>query len=278
LRKAQKIIRSGLFMSGFGNKCGQPTPPACPVTAKAQSHFSDENTPVVQTPGLTPTLKVPVVLAERTIQVVVEADIPLSPAATEIKRVTKNVFLEQVKLVPVRFVRIGTTDFFRVTRAKLFVSGFIRKDIEYASSACNGALQDRIAEVPFSGFTELQEGDFLSSPIIGISEESKAFFLNEKNDLSPRLDKYFFQNLVKYNEQPYGELVGANFYELDFSLIQSTPKTQSSTLRQVTPRAQFSTLREKIVMDLTVKVLQVQQMQVQATLISPNFPEGTLGS
>ncbi|MCQ8205710.1 hypothetical protein NP569_25820, partial [Vibrio parahaemolyticus] len=85
--------------------------------------------------------------------------------------------------------------------------GFIRKDIEYASSECNGALQDRIANIPFSGFTELKEHDFLTKPIIGISGDSKAFFLNEKNDLVPRLDKYFFQNLVKYNEQPYGELV-----------------------------------------------------------------------
>jgi hypothetical protein len=110
--------------------------PACPVEANIQSHFSDEATPVVTTPGLTPILKVPVVLAERTIQVVLEADIPLDPAATEIKRVTKNVFLEQVKLVPVRFARIDDTDFFRVTRAKLLVSGFIRKDIEYASNAC----------------------------------------------------------------------------------------------------------------------------------------------
>jgi hypothetical protein len=250
--------------SQFCNKNKQPISPACPVEAKTQSHFSDEATPVVTTPGLTPILKVPVVLAERTIQVVLEADIPLDPAATEIKRVTKNVFLEQVKLVPVRFARIGDTDFFRVTRAKLFVSGFIRKDIEYASNECNGALLDRIADLSFSGFAELQEDDFLTFPIIGVSEDSKALFLNEKNDLTPRLDKYFFQNLVKYNEQPYGELIGANFYELDFSPTH------------VSPEGEFSSLREKIVMDLTVKVLQVQQMQVAATGITPAFPEGTV--
>jgi hypothetical protein len=251
--------------SQFCNKSNkQPISPACPVEATQQSRFADEATPLVTTPGLTPILKVPVVLAERTIQVVLEADIPLNPPATEIKRVTKNVFLEQVKLVPVRFVRIGDTDFFRVTRAKLFVSGFIRKDIEYASNACNGALQDKIADIAFSGFTELEAGDFLTFPIIGVSEDSKALFLNEKNDLTPRLDKYFFQNLVKYNEQPYGELIGANFYELDFSPIH------------VSPEGEFSTLREKIVMDLTVKVLQVQQMQVAATQVTPAFPEGTV--
>ena len=50
-----------------------------------------------------PIIKVPVVLAERKIQIVVESDIPLSPGATEIKRVKKHVFLDQVKLVPVEF-------------------------------------------------------------------------------------------------------------------------------------------------------------------------------
>ena len=56
--------------------------------------------------------KTPVVLAERTLQIVIEADIPLSPPAIEIKRVHKNVFLDQVKLVPVRFEPIPRTDFF----------------------------------------------------------------------------------------------------------------------------------------------------------------------
>ena len=59
--------------------------------------------------------------------------------------------------------------------------------------------------------------------------------------MDARLDKYFFQNLVKYNEQPYGELVAANFFELDFS-----PKG-------VNHHGTFDTLREKIVLDLTVK-------------------------
>ena len=87
----------------------------------------------------------------------------------------------------------------------------------------------------------------LAFPIIGISENAEANFLNEKTEMDARLDKYFFQNLVKYNEQPYGELVAANFFELDFS-----PKG-------VNHYGSFNTLREKIVLDLTVKVLQVQQ-------------------
>ncbi|MFC9538669.1 CsxC family protein [Lysinibacillus sp. NPDC056959] len=233
----------------------------CPVTSTELVPLDNEVTPLVATPVTAPTIKIPVVLAEPTLQIVVESDITLNPAATEIKRVKKNVFLNQVKLVPVRFARIDNTDFFRVTRAKLFVAGHIRKNIEYASAACNGALQDRIADVPFSGFTELffPQTPGGPTPIFGISEFAEANFLNERTQLDARLDKAFFQNLVKYNEQPFGELVAANFFELDFSP------------RMASPEGTFSTLREKIVLDLTVKVLQVQQVRLGAgsTVVTP---------
>ncbi len=222
----------------------------CEVRAKEQIPLTPSVTPVVTGPTVART-KVPIVLAEPTLQIVVESDISLYPPATEIKRVKKHVFLDQVKLVPVRFARIGATDFFTVTRAKLFVSGHIHKNIEYASVDCNAPLQDRIAKVPFSGFAELGATiPFLSPPILGISENAEANFLNEKTQMDARLDKYFFQNLVKYNEQPYGELVAANFFELDFS-----PHSKYHD-------GSFNTLREKIVLDLTVKVLQVQQVSI----------------
>ncbi|MBD8037852.1 hypothetical protein H9635_13965 [Solibacillus sp. A46] len=220
------------------------------VKSNQQIPVTDSDVTLVTSPLPTPTFKVPVVLAERTLQIVVESDISLYPPATEIKRVKKHVFLDQVKLVPVEFAPIGTTGFFTVTRAKLFVGGHIRKNIEYASADYNAPLQDRIANVRFSGFAELTAGDFINPPIFGVSENAESNFVNEKTQMDARLDKYFFQNLVRYNEQPYGELLAANFFELDFS--------PHSTYHD----GSFHTLREKIVLDLTLKVLQVQQINV----------------
>ena len=220
------------------------------VKSEQQIPVTDSDVTLVPTALPTPTFKVPVVLAERTLQIVVESDISLYPPATEIKRVKKHVFLDQVKLVPVAFTPIGTTGYFTVTRAKLFVGGHIRKNIEYASADYNAPLQDRIANVRFSGFAELTADDFLNPPIFGVSENAEANFVNEKTQMDARLDKYFFQNLVRYNEQPYGELLAANFFELDFS--------PHSTYHD----GSFHTLREKIVLDLTLKVLQVQQINV----------------
>ncbi|CRK81103.1 CsxC family protein [Neobacillus massiliamazoniensis] len=227
----------------------------CPVEPKELVPLTNSGTNLFVGPAVTTTIKVPVVTAEPTLQIVVESTIKLHPAATEIKRVKKNVFLNQVKLVPVAFTRIDNTDFFNVTRGKLFVSGHIRKNIEFASHECKGTLQDRIVDTPFTGFTDITA--FTNPPIIGIAETAEANFLNEKTNLDARLDKFFFQNLVKYNEQPFGELVAANFFELDFSPTM------------VSPEGTFSTLREKIVLDLTLKVLQVQQIRFTASPVVP---------
>ncbi|MFJ5769614.1 CsxC family protein [Psychrobacillus sp. NPDC093180] len=226
----------------------------CPVDAVTLTPLSDEvATPCLVPSNVNPIIKIPVVLAETTLQIVVEANIPLNPPASEIKRVFKDVFLTQCKLIPVRFGTDGCDGNIRtVTRAKLFVEGYIRKDIEYATSNCNGVIRDRIATVPFSGFAELTPGEFFVFPIIGSSSESRSRYINPKNGHTPRLDKFFFENNVYYNEQPYCELVSADFFELDFS---PCPANVGES---------FSVLREKIVVDLTLKVLQVRQVRVDA--------------
>lgn len=217
----------------------------CQAVGQTQTPFSDAPATPITTPG-TPIVKIPVVLAERTIQIVVESDVPLDPPAVEIKRVLKNVFLTQCKLVPIAFTPVDVTPYRRVTRAKLFVQGYIRKNIEYASSECNAPLFDRIANINFSGFADLTEDDFLSLALITSSSDTTSHFINPKNGDLPRLDKYFFENAVFYNEQPYCELVSTQFFELDFS---PSPTDLNES---------FDTLREKIILDLTLKILQVQ--------------------
>ncbi|OJD74176.1 CsxC family protein [Bacillus paramycoides] len=239
----------------------QQTPLPCEVPSVEQIPLQATKITPVNTPSSSPIIKTPVVLAETTLQIVVESNIALpSPGATEIKRVKKHVFLDQVKLVPVAFKAIPNSDFVTVEKAKLFVAGHIRKNIEFATNACSGALQDLIAEVKFFGFAELKCGDFLSPPIFSNSTKFESNFVDDTG-LNARLDKVFFQNHVKYNEQPFGELVAADFFELDFS---PTPAT---------PEGLFTTLTEKIVLDLTLKVLQIQQVRVTGNpVVLPTTP------
>ena len=221
----------------------------CQVEGQTQTPLSDAAATPIITPGA-PIVQIPVVLAERTIQIVVESDISLDPPAVEIKRILKNAFLTQCKLVPLAFTPVPGTNYRRVTRAKLFLQGYIRKNIEYANDECNGVIYNRIANVPFSGFADLTEHDFLSQALIAASSDTTSHFNNPKNGDLPSLDKYFFENTVFYNEQPYCELVSAQFVELDFSPYPTDLNEP------------FDTLREKMVLNLTLKVLQVQQVQV----------------
>ncbi|PGM88545.1 hypothetical protein CN958_25910, partial [Bacillus cereus] len=55
----------------------------CQVEGQTQTPLSDAAATPILTPG-TPIVKIPVVLAERTIQIVVESDISLDPPAVEI--------------------------------------------------------------------------------------------------------------------------------------------------------------------------------------------------
>jgi len=91
------------------------------------------------------TIKVPVTLAEISVVVAVEANIQLEKPALEIIRVWKSAILQQCELVPT----------FNPYAAKLFVKGFIRKNIEYttvdqtsASSVC-GDIRHMTAMIPF---------------------------------------------------------------------------------------------------------------------------------
>ena len=75
----------------------------------------------------------------------------------------------------------------------------------------------KLQKTTFTGFAEITRDEFLQFPLLATNADSTAQFLNDKNGLVPRLDKFFFQNQVNYNEQPFGELIRAEFFELDFS-------------------------------------------------------------
>lgn len=223
----------------------------CDVKGRTESELSAKEVKPT-TPCSNPVIKVPVLLAETELQIVVESKIPLDPPASEIKHVDKDVVIKQCKLVPVEFKDkpVKHSHLFEAKRAKLFVEGFIRKNIQYATDKCKGTIRDRIANVSFSGFADLKKKDFICFPVFAKSTDSKSRFINPDNSSEPRFDKFLFNNHVFYNEQPFCELVQAKFAELDFS---PHPTKIGKT---------FDKIRKKIVLDLTVKVLQNQQVKL----------------
>ncbi|MED0889337.1 hypothetical protein P4T51_24715 [Bacillus mycoides] len=227
-----------------------PINTSCQVIGQTQTPLNDKiGAPIITTEA--PLVQMPVVLAERTIQIVVESNISLDPPAIEIKRILKNdVFLKQCNLVPLAFTPIPGTNYRLVTKAKLFFQGYIRKNIEYVNDGYNRVIYNCIVNVPFSSSIDLIEDDFLSLALIAGSSDTTSHFINPKNGDLPYSEKYPFENTIFYNKQPYCELVSTQFVGLDFSPCLTDLNEP------------FDTLHERIVLNLTLKVLQIQQVQI----------------
>jgi hypothetical protein len=211
-------------------------------------------------------VKVPVVLAEVNITIPVEATITLDKVATEIKRIRKNVFLTQSRLIPFSAVNGG------LENGILFIAGFIRKNIEYSTQTCMtagtsnvcGDIRNCTVEVPFNFTTRVtflrrpvfvenstvSELEFFTDKLQGCDVCSDPVIGRNPCDLSSSFTEFF-------NEKPFTELVTANITEVD---INTDP-----TISCVSPTEQmFTKLTEKLVVNLTLKVLQNQQVRVQS--------------
>lgn len=182
------------------------------------------------------TIKVPVVLAETKIQVDVESCIKLPEPAIEIKRIKKKVFITQCKFPP--------------ESNKLFLSGFVRKNIEYATVHCAtdlaiaGAIKHATVDVPFEVVTKVH---FTRKPIWRPIETYEFEVLGDRNREV---------NLVTnehLNEKIFCELVSVQMKEVDIERrhVDMLP----------TGECTFCELIEKMEIDLCLKVLQYQQVK-----------------
>ncbi|MGN7470595.1 CsxC family protein [Brevibacillus sp. SAFN-007a] len=204
------------------------------------------------------TIKVPVTLAEISVVVCVEADIQLEKPALEIIRTWKSVILEQCELVPT----------FNPYVAKLFGSGFIRKNIEYATadhvsgSAVCGDIRHISALVPFDFCADITFP--ASGPSLQLTPDfSSSGELANKAGTGAQLNMGLFGNRQVYNEKPHCELVYSEFTELDIGQEKGKGHCAEHS---------FSHVREKIVLKLGLKVLQDQQVPLPGTTPPPKPP------
>ena len=249
----------------IANDCKTVSEPCVEVTSQVQ--LLTKQTPV--TPKVIKCgpvfIKVPVILAELNITIPVEATITLDKPAIEIKRIRKNVFLTQSRIIPFsQDDKPGT--------AILFIEGFIRKNIEYAtqtyrtastSSVC-GDIRHCTVEVPFNFSTRIT---FIREPIFveNTSPREVEFFTDKLRSCDSCLDPVIGRNPCDqssfftefFNEKPFTELVKADITEID---IHTNPILNCGTPTEQT----FTKLTEKVVVNLTLKVLQKQQVKITA--------------
>ncbi|MBU3171997.1 CsxC family protein [Clostridium estertheticum] len=210
--------------------------------------------------------KIPVIIGETEIQIDIEAEFNLNEPFYEIKRIKKNVYLTQCKLLPRSGVVAADGT---LISGKLFISGFVRKNIEYATADCIGdkVVSGRIAhttiDVPFTAVTELE---YSVPPVVsvrGVQTEIDLLSSCGCNDCTGTIMgksgcEQYFEDSITFTETPYCELVGVRIIEDD---INADPiKCHPDSKVQL-----YNKIIEKMVLYVKIKVLQVQQVNIPLT-------------
>lgn len=186
--------------------------------------------------------KVPVVLGEFTVQIDVESKIKLPEPALEIKRIKKNVFLSQCRLVA------GTN--------KVFLKGFVRKNIEYATIDCVtpkaicGDIKHATVQVPFQCTAEVS---CLRPAAIKKSPPAKTINYFDEENLGIDIKEQDLISAETFNEKIYCELEHSSIYEAD--IIEDGKPIQCHPTEH-----EFMSFIEKEVIYLTLKLLRNQQI------------------
>ncbi|MCX7921899.1 MAG: hypothetical protein N3B21_07810 [Clostridia bacterium] len=205
--------------------------------------------------------KIPVVIAQPKVQIDVKAIIELEEPAIEIKRIKKNLFLTQCKLI-----NIGDDK-----KGKLFLSGFIRKNIEYATANCtpshdraiSGDIRHTTVDVPFECVTMVE---FVNRPVFcksGFVKETE-IFLDKSNScdicnqdiVGHNPCEKDFEHFECFSEKVFCELEDVKIFEED---LLKRPTQLSCEFPNLLV---FDKFTEKMVIFVRIKLLQNQQVNI----------------
>ncbi|MCL6639721.1 MAG: hypothetical protein K6T80_08625 [Firmicutes bacterium] len=206
------------------------------------------------------TVKIPVVLAELTVQVNLNSMITLPEPALEIKRIKKRLKVTQCLLLQDTNV--------------LFLKGFVRKNIEYATSSCSNAegvcgdIHHCTVDVPFSCSTPVTfNGATPATLNLNTREEFEFFRTQDLSDrefaekdflLSGDMSEFNQISQEYFNELPFCELISARIVEYDELINRIRPVHTKLPFEE----KEFKQIEEKMVLFITLKILQNQQVMV----------------
>ena len=243
------------------NKCSQH-PGHC-VDVESTVLDNCPNTPITPV-GITSgvVVKIPVVLAEMTIRFNVGASINLPEPALEIKDIKKKLKITQCMLLQPTNI--------------LFIKGFVRKNIDYSTGVCSnrsgvcGEIHHCTVDVPFECSTPV---NFFTPPAeLGLNSSSEfeyfkvsdlpnKHFAEKDNLLSGDLSEFNQFRTENFNELPFCELIRARIFEFDEFIGRERPHHDNLPFEEKF----FKKIEEKMVIELTLKVLQNRQVRVPST-------------
>jgi hypothetical protein len=252
------------------------------VDVNISAHIGEcENTPVdpITTPAGIRTIKVPVTLAELTVKTNLVANIHFPDPVLEIKDIKKRLKIVQCRLLLPGFPEEHPKGRFPFERRtlRLFIKGFVRKNIQYAtpcphsSSQCvSSEIKSLTADIPFECVTTIDADDFLTPvqlPFHNHRSEFDFFRAQELGKGFPEKDELLSSDLSQfhqvstqfYNELPFCELLRSDIVEWD-EAIDRRPLPGESPFEE----GAFQNMVEKMFLEFRIKVLQNQQVRVRA--------------
>jgi hypothetical protein len=188
--------------------------------------------------------KIQKVLAEFIVQIDSESKIRLNEPAYEIKRIEKQIFLTQCRYIP--------------PTNKVFIEGYIRKNIEYASRKCSskghgiaGSIKDTTVHIPFRVYTKVDFGCDLPLVVPELPPMVARYF-NEKR-MGKDIREADRSNFEVFNEPVTCELEWSAIYDADID-EKGTP------IEGFLNEEEFQEFTDKSVVYLCMKLLQKQQV------------------
>lgn len=234
------------------------------------------STPV--SPATTPAgrriIRVPVVLAERQVNTNLVANIHFPEPVLEIKDIKKRVKIIQCRLLTPS-IAANATDLFPALTLQLFLKGFVRKNIQYATpcpSSSRNCVSSKIrsltTDIPFECVTTIPANEFITPPQLPFrnSREEFDFFraqelgrgFPEKDELlSSDLSQFHQESQQFYNQMPFCEILSSQILEWDES-VDRMPLNGKAPFEEGT----FRNAVEKMFLQFTIKIMQNQQVRV----------------
>lgn len=227
------------------------------------------NAPVNLTPIVAGVVaKIPVVLAELTVQVNVDSIVELPEPAIEIKNIKKHLKITQCLLLQ--------------NTNMLFVKGFVRKNIEFATLGCSNAkgicgdIKHCTIDVPFKFTTPVTFNGIAPAPVINRTESEFEYF-RQQDLFGPEFadkDKLLSGDLTEFNqitteffnELPFCELISSRIVEFDEFLNPTKPHKATVPFEERV----FKNIEEKMVIFITLKILQKRQVAIGAVAGTSN--------
>ncbi|HEY8804477.1 MAG TPA: hypothetical protein VIM42_05080 [Clostridium sp.] len=259
--KHNTIEKEELSKETYRNQVDEPKIENCKTMVTSKMLTLCENNPhTSEVTAETVTVKIPVVLTESTVTITIESSLKLEDAVLQIIHIRKNVYLNQCKLIPNS--KDGKTGI-------LFIDGFIRKSIEYTTKDQNdkgascGKVKHATVKVPFKCTTRVTFNTYpkfkpnIYQDEVEILRTSNKVFNPCGVDITGRdIREQSFKMIEFFNEKVFCELISAEIAESD---ILENPINRECR----TPLEQgFHDITEKVVLFLTIKLLQNQHVQI----------------